>query len=129
VGKPDDDREGVSLGVRSAHQLVVLRAAEETVRNGDHLGARAGDDVGCLVPGVAGVDGCEGAAGVGDCECEDLPAPGVRRPDADPVTTADAEGDERTRRAAYLLVQLCIGQPGVAVDDSLPVGVRARRGA
>ena len=70
----------------------------------------AGQDVGGLAGGVAGVERDEHAAGVVRRQARHHPVLGVRRPDRDPVAGLDAEVDHRRGGLPDLGEQLGVGQ-------------------
>ena len=100
-------RQGVAVDRRG------LVGAEELAGREQQRRAGAGQDVGGLAGGVAGVQRHEHAAGVGGGQARHHPVPGVRRPDRDPVPGADAQVDHRRGGPADLVAQLGEGQPPI----------------
>ena len=105
-----------------AVQFGGLVGAEE-LAGGDQQGrAGAGQDVGGLAGGVAGVQRHQHAARVMGRQARHHPVPGVRRPDRDPVPGVDAELDHRRGGLADLGPQFAERDLPIVGDQRIVVG-------
>ena len=91
-GHPDDVAQ---RGKRGAVEFGGPVGAEELAHADQQRRLGAGQDVGGLAGGVAGVERDDDGARVVRGQARDHPVPGVRRPDRDPVAGVHAEVDHR----------------------------------
>ena len=96
-----------------AIQIGGLVGAEELAGRHQQRRPGAGQHVGGLAGGVAGVQRHEHAAGVVRGQARHHPVPGIRRPDRDPVPGAYAEFEHRGGGPADLVAQLAERQPPI----------------
>ena len=126
----DDDRgEPVERGRLDVGQDRQEIDAAEARRAGQHLGARAADDVGDLDGAIARVhrdgDGAQPRAG----EIEDRIGRHVGQPQRHAIARPDAEIGQALRGARRLLVQLGEGDRPFAVQESGRSGVSSAQSA
>ena len=88
-------RRGAGPAAASRSRSATPVGAEELAHREQQRRPGAGQDVGGLAGGVAGVQRHHHAAGVVRGQARDHPVPGVRRPDRDPVAGGHAQVDHR----------------------------------
>jgi hypothetical protein len=116
---PDDVPERRQGGAIEVGHLV---GAEKLSHRHQQRCAGAGQDVGGLAGGISSVQRNHRGAGAVGGQAGHHPVPAVRRPERDPIATANAEVNHRGGGPTHLVAQLTEGQALVVGDQRIVVG-------
>ena len=123
----DHTLESAEVRVRVLEHGHVVEAEEP--RHGEQdPGPALGQHVARLRALEPGVDGDEGSPGADDAQGRQHPLVDVGRPDGGPVAGLDSSGHGGPHRVPGCPVELVEAQPGLAVDQRLPVTEAGGRG-
>ena len=114
------------IGQRGPVKISGLVGTQELAHRHQQRSTGAGQDVGGLGGGIAGVQRYHGGAGVMGGQAGNHPMPGVRRPDRHPVARAHTQRDHRRRGTAHLVAQLGKSEGAIGRDQRVVFGKLAR---